>query len=89
MGGVHIATIHPYDKTKVIHRDIDGYYETRRSHHNFLTGVVDTWDMFTKGLNPMRIESLKATQERWKSFSMQLYTFKPEYFEKLLSSLGL
>lgn len=81
---VHLAVLHPYDKTKVIHRDLEGYYQTRRSYHNFFTEIADTFDMLTKGLNPMRIEPLKDVQERWKDFPMQPFCFKPDYFDKLL-----
>jgi hypothetical protein len=38
----------------------------------------------------MRIEPLEQVQERWSGsgyFQMHLFKFKPEYFEKLLSSL--
>ena len=37
---IHLAILHPFDRTKVIHRDVVGYYETRRSHHNFFTGIA-------------------------------------------------
>jgi hypothetical protein len=38
---VHLATLHPFDKTKVIHRDLEDYYETRRPRHNIFTEISD------------------------------------------------
>ncbi|MCX6793603.1 MAG: hypothetical protein NTY06_00680 [Candidatus Gottesmanbacteria bacterium] len=85
---VHVATLHPYDKTKVIHRDLEGYYQTRRSHHDIFTEIADTIEQLTVGGNPMRIEELEQVQKRWCGsdyFHMYLFTFKPEYFEEMLS----
>lgn len=80
----HIAALHPNDKTQVIHRDVEGYYLTRRSHHNLLTAYLDYFEQITSGPNPIMIERLEDVQKRWKDFPMQMFTFKQEYFEKLL-----
>jgi hypothetical protein len=82
----HLAVLHPFDHTKVIHRDVVGYYETRRSHHNFFTELADIIDQFTIGLNPIMIEPLSIVQQRRHYSPMYLFTFKPEYFEEILSS---
>ena len=83
----HIAVLHPQDKTKVIHRDLVGYYKTRRLKHNLITELIDMYDQIFVGLNPIRIESLSTVQKRYDYFNMYLLSFKPEYFDKLLTSI--
>ena len=87
---VHLATLHPFDKTKVIHRDLDGYWPPDRPH-NLFWSIYDWIEAFTVGsANPMRIEALERVQERWSGsgyFQMHLFKFRPEYYGKLLSSL--
>jgi hypothetical protein len=87
---VHLATSHPYDQTKVIHRDLEGYYQTRRPHHTLLTEIADMIQQFTVGGNPIQIEELERVKNRWcgsNYFQMYLFKFRPEYYEGLLVSL--
>ena len=87
---VHLATLHPYDKTKVIHRDLAGYYQTRRPHHTLLTEIADMVQQLTVGGNPIQIEELEKVKQRWcgsNYFQMYLFKFRPKYYEKLLVSL--
>jgi len=83
----HIAVLHPQDKTKVIHRDLVGFYKTRREKHNLKTKLIDLYDQMIVGLNPIRIESLSDVQKRYYYFNMYLLSFKSNYFDKLLSSI--
>lgn len=73
----HIAVLHPYDKTKVIHRDLSGYRETKKFKDNFIT------ESFL-GLNPILIEPLFTVQKRYNNLNMYLLSFKSKCFNKLL-----
>ena len=83
LSAVHLATLHPYNKTKVIHRDLEGYYKTRRTRHNIFTEVADMIEQLTVGGNPIMVESLSDVQQRWHFFPMHLFKFRPGILERL------
>lgn len=73
---VHLATIHPYNKTRVMHRDLidERYYPPGKSHNFFWWAIGG----FTQR-NPMRIQPLQDVQEKWSGFQMHLFNLKPEH----------